>query len=117
MFFLLATFMMVSMSLVKNKGIQVNLPSAATAAPRDAGEFSTITVAKDGALFLNKERIRREELPARLRALRASTPDPKVLINGDENSYFGEAVYVLDEARKQGIKKVSIQTRGKENSK
>ena len=31
-FFLLATFVMVSMSMVKNQGLQVRLPSAVTAA-------------------------------------------------------------------------------------
>ena len=32
MFFLLATFVMVSMSMVKNQGIAVNLPKASTSA-------------------------------------------------------------------------------------
>ena len=32
-FFLLATFVMVSMSMVKNQGLQVRLPSAVTALP------------------------------------------------------------------------------------
>ncbi len=35
-FFLLATFMMVSLSMVKNKGISVNLPVAAASQPQNA---------------------------------------------------------------------------------
>jgi biopolymer transport protein ExbD len=35
MFFLLATFVMVSLSMIRNQGINVNLPVAATSAPQD----------------------------------------------------------------------------------
>ena len=43
-FFLLATFVMVSLSMVKNQGIFVNLPRASTGAPRERGQASVVTV-------------------------------------------------------------------------
>ena len=49
-FFLLATFMMVSLSMVKNNGIKVNLPAAATSAPQEHNDRTTISVTKDGDL-------------------------------------------------------------------
>ena len=113
-FFLLATFMMVSLSMVKNKGIPVNLPAAATSAPQDHTNDTNITVTKDGALFFNKEPLRIDQLPARLRQLKAEQSDPKVFINGDEKAYFGAAVGVFDELRKAGVTKVSIDTQAKE---
>ena len=112
-FFLLATFVMVSLSMVKNKGIAVNLPVAATSAPQDRKDFAVITVTKDGELFFNKEKTTPELLQARLRELQREQPDPKVFINGDEKAFFGQAVAVLDEVRRLGITKVAIETKAK----
>ncbi|HVU37534.1 MAG TPA: biopolymer transporter ExbD [Opitutales bacterium] len=112
-FFLLATFIMVSLSMVKNRGIPVNLPAAATSAPQPRDQDTTITVKKDGEIFFNKEALRLDQLPARLRQLRAEQGDPKVFLNGDEQAYFGAAVGVLDELRKAGITKVAIETKAK----
>ncbi|MEI9961598.1 MAG: biopolymer transporter ExbD [Limisphaerales bacterium] len=110
-FFLLATFMMVSISMVKNKGINVNLPAASTSAPQEHQNDTTISVTKDGTLFFDKEPLQLEQLPARLEQLKAEQTDPKVFINGDEKSFFGAAVEVLDDLRKAGITKVAIDTK------
>ena len=45
-FFLLATFVMVSMSMVKNQGLQVRLPSAVTAIPEARKSSVTVTLPK-----------------------------------------------------------------------
>ncbi|MBI4433085.1 MAG: biopolymer transporter ExbD [Candidatus Omnitrophica bacterium] len=115
-FFLLATFVMVSLSMVKNQGLPVQLPRAATGAALEGRESHTvITITENGEIFLNKEKIAAESVPSKLRALRAKNADPKVFINGDERAHFGKAIGVLDEARKAGITKVSIQTTGKDS--
>lgn len=113
-FFLLATFVMVSLSMVKHKGISVNLPSAVTGSPQRNEDATVITVDKEGGLFFNKEPLSEEELPVRLRTLLQNQIDPKVLINGDEKAYFGQAIMVLDEVRRAGITSVAIETRAKE---
>jgi biopolymer transport protein ExbD len=109
-FFLLATFVMVSLSMVKNNGIAVNLPSSKTGSKQDRQVSTTLTVTKDGELYLDKEKIGMSGLASRLKALQALDPDLKVFINGDEKATFGEAVKVLDEVRRLGITKVAIQT-------
>jgi len=113
-FFLLATFMMVSLSMVKNSGIKVNLPAAATSAPQEHNDRTTISVTKDGDLYFNKEQMPLDQLPARLQQLITEQPDPKVFINGDEKAFFGAAVEVLDDLRKAGITKVAIDTKLKQ---
>jgi biopolymer transport protein ExbD len=110
-FFLLATFMMVSLSMVKNKGISVNLPAASTSASLEKQNDTTISVTKTGELFFNKEPMLLDQLPARLAQLKAEQADPKVFINGDEKAFFGAAVEVLDDLRKAGISKVAIDTK------
>ena len=47
-FFLLATFVMVSLSMVKNRAIPVNLSAAATAAPQDRTEIAAIKIEHNG---------------------------------------------------------------------
>ena len=111
-FFLLATFMMVSLSMVKNQGIAVNLPAAATAEAQERKAYATITVTEDGALYLDKELVTAERLIERLKAMKSKDEDLKVFINGDEKAYLGSAIQILDEVRKIGITKVAIQTKG-----
>ena len=111
-FFLLATFVMVSMSMIKNKGIPVNLPSAMTSVVQEHKNDITLTVTEDRFLYFDKEKINIQELPERLKTLKMSMPDLKVFIHGDEKADFGSAIKVLDEVRKAGILKVAIQTTG-----
>lgn len=112
-FFLLATFVMVSMSMIKNQGINVNLPVATTSTPQERKDYSSISVTEGGEYFFNKETVTMEQLIERLKAIKAAGEDPRVFINGDEKAEFGKAVAVLDEVRKLGISKVAIETKTK----
>jgi biopolymer transport protein ExbD len=110
-FFLLATFVMVSLSMVQNKGIPVNLPVAASGTPQDRKEFTTITVTEKGEVFYDKQPIALEDLDGALKSLLAGNPEPKVFINGDAKAEFGKAIEVLDHVRKMGITKIAIETK------
>lgn len=114
-FFLLATFVMVSMSMVKNQGVPVRLPSAATAERRELKAFTAITITESGDIYFNKDKVTLEEVSARLAAIQKSQDEPTVIVNGDERAHFGNAIRVLDEARKLGIQKVSIQTQNEDS--
>jgi len=113
-FFLLATFIMVSLSMSKNQGVQVALPSASTAAslgdPSELDKAVTLSVNEKGEVFWNKEKITLAQLPLRLQTLKASSKDPKVILNSDAGASFKYLVGVLDEVRKVGIGKVGINT-------
>ena len=55
-----------------------------------------------------------DEFLTRLKSFKNAHPDDaKILINGDENAPFNQAIYVFDEVRKSGIQKVLIETRVK----
>ena len=111
-FFLLATFVMVSLSMVKNKGIDVNLPSATTSAKQvKDNQYTAITVTEKGEIFFDKEKISTAELPKRLSALKKANPDPAIVLNGDTKASYGRAIFILDEARRIGIKKVALETK------
>ena len=111
-FFLLATFVMVSLSMVQNRGVSLNLPAASTGAAQEMPEFVTVSIAADGALFLDKLPVTPQELPARLAGLHSAQGDElRLLIQGDEAARLGHAIAVLDECRRLGIMKVTFQTR------
>ena len=114
-FFLLATFVMVSLSMVKNQGISLNLPVAKTSEPQDRKNYLSISVGKSGEYFVDKEAVSFENLSTvigRIRSERMSSGagDLKIFINGDTDSRFGDAVKVLDEVRRLGITKIAIET-------
>jgi biopolymer transport protein ExbD len=111
-FFLLATFVMISLSMVKNQGLNVNLPSASTAVAQDRRVTVTITVTKDNDVYLNQEKISLDVLTDRLKELKNQDPALKVFINGDKQAYFQGAITVLDKVRAAGITRVAIQTKG-----
>lgn len=112
-FFLLATFIMVSLSMVKNKGIPVNLPVASTTQPQDRKDFASITLTEKGEVYFNKAMVTPAELEASLKDLLAQNPEPKVFINGDSKAEFGKAVEALDVVRRLGITKIAIETKAK----
>lgn len=112
-FFLLATFVMVSLSMVKNKAIPVNLPAASTGAPQEREDSATVSINAAGDLFFNKQPVDAPHLEDALKQLLAQNPDSRIFINGDTKAEFGKAIAVLDEARKLGITKVAIETQPK----
>jgi biopolymer transport protein ExbD len=110
-FFLLATFVLFTLSLNKSNGISVQLPVSETSVPRDPAGTATISVTDEGTIAWNKDLITLDEFLMRLQQFHAQEPEGRILINGDERAFFAQAVYVFDEARKAGFTKVYIETR------
>lgn len=113
-FFLLATFVMVSLSMTKNEGITVNVPSASTSSPKEKKEATlTLSVAQQGEIFFNKEKINFAQLPIRLQNFKAANKDPQVVVNADGKAEYSNVVAVIDEVKRTGITKVALSTERK----
>ena len=112
-FFLLATFVLFTLSLNKSNGVKVNLPVAETGGIRDPNGTATVSVTDEGTLAWNKDLVTLDEFLIRLQQYHRDEPDGRILINGDEKAFFAQAVYVFDEARKAGFTKVFVETRSK----
>ncbi len=114
MFFLLATFIMVSLSMTKNQGVQVMLPTASTAASlgnqSEMEKAVTLSVNEKGEIFWNKDKITIAQLPMKLQTFKSSSKDPKIIINSAAGANFKHVVGLLDEVRRIGIAKVGINT-------
>ncbi len=112
-FFLLATFVLFTLSLNKSNGLKVQLPVSETAVPRDPSGTVTVSITEEGALAWNMDLVTLDEFLLRLQQYHLQEPDGRILINGDERAFFAQAVYVFDEARKAGFLKVFVETRSR----
>jgi biopolymer transport protein ExbD len=111
-FFLLATFVLFTLSLNRSQGLHVNLPDSETGEPRDPSGTATITVTQEGTLAWDKEPVTLDEFIKRLTAFHQEHPDDaRILINGDAEATFASVIYVFDEVRKAQIPKVQIETK------
>jgi len=111
-FFLLATFLLFTLALNKSNGVKVTLPVSETGDIFNP-EGVTISVTDEGAIAWNQDMITLDEFQQRLLAEYKKDPDTRILINGDEHAFFAQAIYVFDESRKAGFKKVFIETRSR----
>jgi len=112
-FFLLATFVLFTISLNKSNGVSVTLPVSSTSEARDPNGTAKISITDEGTLAWNKDLVTLDDFLQRLQQYHLQEPDGRILINGDERAFFAQAVYVFDEARKAGFTKVFIETRTK----
>jgi biopolymer transport protein ExbD len=113
-FFLLATFVLFTLSLNRSQGLRVLLPESETGEPRDPSGTATITVTQEGYIAWDKDPIGLEEFLIRLNQFHMEHPDDaRILINADAESTYSAVIYVLDEIRKKNIQKVLIETRVK----
>jgi biopolymer transport protein ExbD len=111
-FFLLATFVLFTLSLNKSGGVAgISLPVSETGESRDPSGTVTISVTEAGTIAWNKDFISLSEFIDRLKTYKVQEPDGRILINGDEGALFNAALYVFDEARKTGFQKVFIETK------
>lgn len=111
-FFLLATFVLFTLSLNKSNGLAgVHVPDSETGEARPTEETVTVSITQEGTIAWDKDPIGLDEFITRLRTRHASNPDTRFIINGDENAPFGSVFgYVVDEIRKSGSQKVYIET-------
>ncbi|MEO6873228.1 MAG: biopolymer transporter ExbD [Opitutaceae bacterium] len=114
-FFLLATFVLFTLSLNKIASIEVNLPIPAPPSPTPPDPDSvTLEISDANSCYwiVNgiSEPIQLSDLEGRIAALKRRVATPRILITGDERAKFGSTVQALDEIRKQGILQVSVET-------
>src|SRR6266480_943579 len=98
MFFLLASFMMVSLSQVHMKGIKVNLPKGSSGETQGKKDYYSFSVDKDGLIYWDKDKIDYEDVPKKLSPIYAEwvahkdqpgRQEPKIFIRADYDTLHG----------------------------
>ncbi|CAB3712407.1 ExbD/TolR family protein [Trinickia soli] len=92
-----------------NNAIRVNLPKtdAAASAPERP---VTVSVDKDGGIFIDKRRIAREQSNAEFARLHAQHPEALVTLQGDEGTPYGNVAQVLAGLQRAGVTKLAVLT-------
>jgi biopolymer transport protein ExbD len=116
MFFLLASFMMVSLSQTTMKGMKVNLPTGASGQTQSKKDYVSLSVDKDGYTYFDKEKIAIEEVLPRLRKVYLTNPEAKIFIRGDREAVHGNVTRVLDQIRSSGFSKISFEIKSQATS-
>jgi biopolymer transport protein ExbD len=111
MFFLLASFMMVSLSQTHMKGIRVNLPAAVGPPPSGVKDFVSVKVLEGNAVFFDNQYVADDQVLPRLFQLHRANPGIKISLSATPMAMYGDVIGVLDKIRISGIQKVGYQIR------
>jgi len=108
MFFLLAAFMMVSLSMQKMKTPRMDLAVAKTASPDFKADLLNIAVERNGQVSLGKTNVTLARLDEVLMAASKRSTNTPIFISGDKEATHGSINVVLDRVRKAGFLRVSF---------
>lgn len=108
MFFLLASFMMVTLTMTKQHTIAVNLPAASATNTNLKPDNITLAVTATGQVMLEKKAVTLDELAVELKQRLSVNKDLPVYISGDATTPHGSMIAVLDYVRRCGVTKVAF---------
>jgi biopolymer transport protein ExbD len=110
MFFLLAAFMLVSLSMTQLHRVPIALPSASTGIPELKTPPFQITIDANGVTTWDGKIVTLSEITDRLSAT-ASPDESRVLIAADAEARHKQVLAVLNAVRAAGIDKVSFESK------
>ncbi len=105
-FLVLLIIFMITTSAMVESAAKVNLPKSATTVQESRG--LTVTITADNKLFVNQQQVEISQLQPTLHDLLADAPKKIVILQGDENVVLGEAVHVMDIAKRAGAEAISV---------
>ena len=111
MFFLLVFFMIATLTMTVQRGLQVNLPHAATAKD-NIKQVVTLTLTKDGKLYFDKHEVGSvSHVQSRLVSKENRASEISIIINADRAVEHGRVIEVMDAVRKVCTAKIAVAVR------
>jgi biopolymer transport protein ExbD len=114
MFFLLASFMMVSLQMQKVRTLKASLPTATLAISSAKPDIINLRVDRLGLIYQEQARISRADLLILLTNRYALNTNLPVSISGDRDARYGDTISVLDFVKQAGIQRVAMAVTGPE---
>ncbi len=105
--FIMLIFFIVTASFVKEAGIDVTRPPAATAERKERGNI-LIAITENDQIWVDRRQVDPRALRANIERLHAENPQGSVVIQADQNSKNGLLVQVMDAARLAGVNSVAL---------
>lgn len=110
MIFILLIFFLVTTSFVRESGVDIERPSAATAVSKEQAAI-LIGITEDDRIFMDNREVDIRAVRAHVERALAENPEGDVVVVADRNSRTGMAVRVMDACRMAGAESVSIAAR------
>jgi biopolymer transport protein ExbD len=105
--FIMLIFFIVTASFVKESGIDISRPDAATAERKEKGNI-LVAITSENQIWIDRRQVDPRALRANIERLYAENPHGSVIIQADEESKNKLLVQVMDAARLAGVKSVSL---------
>ncbi|RZF83296.1 biopolymer transporter ExbD [Pseudoalteromonas sp. CO325X] len=105
--FIMLIFFIVTASFVKESGIDVNRPEAATAVKKERANI-LVAISDKGEVWINKREVDVRAVQANIERLKAENPQGSVVIQADKKATTDTLIRVMDAARAAGVFDVSI---------
>ncbi len=105
--FIMLIFFIVTASFVKEAGIDISRPPAATAERKERGNI-LVAITDNDQIWIDRRQVDPRALRANIERLHAENPQGSVVILADKQSKNGLLVQVMDAARLAGVKNVSL---------
>jgi biopolymer transport protein ExbD len=110
MFFLLAAFMLVSLSMTFMRRVPVDLPQASTSVADQQAPPYQLAIDAHGAITWEGALVTPTEITQRLKAASANT-ETRVMISADTEARHGQVLGVINAVRDAGVDKISFETK------
>lgn len=110
MTFLLLIFFVINTNFIKETGIEVKKPQAATGTPRE-GELILIGISSAGTIHMNGKRVDLSNVRPSVSQMRLKTPKAQVVLVVDEAARALVIMRVIDECKLAGAEDISIATK------
>ena len=114
MFFLLAAFMLVSLSMTHVRRVPINLPTASSAQEETTTPPIQIAIDAEGVTTWDSKVVTLSEITTRLKSAVVGG-ETRVMISADAETRHRQVVGVLDAVKAAGVEKVGIETREAKN--
>ena len=108
MFFLLASFMMVSLQMQKVRTLKASLPTATLATSTAKPDMVTVTVDRNGQVIVDNKQLSFPDLLVLLTNRYNLNTNLPVYITGTRDATHGSMIYVLDFLKRAGIQRVAM---------
>jgi len=114
MVFILLIFFIVATSFVRESGVEVNRPQAASAVTREKISM-LIGITSAGRIFIEGHEIDIQNIKGRMNSFLAEVPGGSVVIVADKNCPTGTTIKVLDACRLAGVTNLSVAAKAGES--
>ncbi|MES9868841.1 MAG: biopolymer transporter ExbD [Sedimenticola sp.] len=108
--FLLLVFFMLTAHFIQEERIDIDLPTATSAAADEDDHYVNVTLLPDGTLLVDGIATTEAQLTDTLRGALHAPGKRYVRLRGDRAAQFGNAVTIIDAARSAGAESLDIQT-------